>query len=59
MSTPLHWREVNSKLDMHRFTIKTVPARLRRMKNEPMLSVLDDAPDLLDALRVLSEIERQ
>lgn len=59
VSTPLRWREVNSKLDMHRFTIKTVPARLRRMKNEPMLSVLDDAPDLLDALRVLSEIERQ
>ncbi len=59
VSTPLRWREVNAKLDMHRFTIRTVPARLRRMKNEPMLAVLDDAPDLLGALQLLSEIENQ
>ena len=58
VSTPLRWREVTGKLDMHRFTIKTVPARLRRMKNEPMLDLLGDEPDLLGALNALAEIER-
>lgn len=58
VSTPLRWREVNDKLDMHRFTIKTVPARLRRMKQEPMRPILDDAPDLLGALQLLSELEK-
>ncbi len=42
---------------MHRFTIRSVPARLRRMKNDPLLAVLDDKPALLDALRMLAEIE--
>ena len=59
VSTPLRWREVNAKLDMHRFTIKTVPGRLRRMKREPMRAVLDDTPDLLGALELLSELERR
>ncbi len=58
VSTPLRWREVNGKLDMHRFTIKTVPARLRRMKQEPMRAVLGDVPDLLGALQLLSELEK-
>ncbi len=58
VSTPLRWREVNDKLDMHRFTIKTVPARLRRMKQEPMRAVLADMPDLLGALQLLSELEK-
>ena len=57
VSTPLRWREVNDKLDMHRFTIKTVPARLRRMKQEPMRAILGEQPDLLGALQLLSELE--
>lgn len=48
---------MNAKLDMHRFTIKTVPTRLKRMKEDPMLAVLDDAPDLIDALPLLAELE--
>ncbi|NKB88401.1 MAG: DNA ligase D [Acidobacteria bacterium] len=57
VSTPLRWREVNARLDMHKFTIKTVPRRLTRMKGDPMISVLDDQPDLMGALQLLSEIE--
>ena len=57
VSTPLRWKEVNDKLDMHRFTIKTVPARLRRMKQEPMQTILDERSDLLGALQLLSELE--
>ena len=58
VSTPLRWREVNARLDMHRFTIKTVPARLRRMRDDPMLPVLTDRPDLMATLSALAEIER-
>ncbi|HJO05354.1 MAG TPA: DNA ligase D [Acidobacteriota bacterium] len=58
VSTPLRWREVGDKLDMHRFTIKTVPRRLRRMKQEPMQAILGERPDLLGALQLLSELEK-
>ncbi|MEN8144743.1 MAG: DNA ligase D [Gemmatimonadota bacterium] len=46
VSTPLRWREVTSGLDMRRFTIRSVPKRLSRMTDEPMLPVLDLRPDL-------------
>ncbi len=56
VSTPLRWREVNAKLDPRRFTIKTVPARLRRMKDEPLCGVLRASPDLPAALGRLSDL---
>lgn len=46
VSTPLRWSEVTAKLDPGKFTIKTVPTRLRRMKSDPWASVLTTAPDL-------------
>ncbi|MEE9208116.1 MAG: DNA ligase D [Gemmatimonadota bacterium] len=46
VSTPLRWREVTAGLDMRRFTIRTVPKRLSRMIDEPMLPVLNLRPDL-------------
>ncbi len=55
VSAPLGWREVNSKLDLRRFTLKTLPRRVKRMKQDPCVQVLDDAPDLEAALAKLGE----
>jgi len=46
VSTPLRWREVTPSLDIHRHTIRTVPRRLARMKEEPLSPLLGLAPDL-------------
>ena len=51
VSTPLRWSEVTNKLDIRKHTIKTVPARMKRLKGgDPLLGVLDDKPDLMGAL---------
>jgi bifunctional non-homologous end joining protein LigD len=50
VSTPLRWSEATSRLDPSRFTIDTVPSRLKKMKEDPLASVLDDVPDLSRAL---------
>ncbi len=55
VSTPLRWSEVNSGLDIYRYTIKSVPRRVRSMKTDPVLPVLTTKPDLLSALHRLSE----
>jgi bifunctional non-homologous end joining protein LigD len=53
VSTPLRWSEVNARLDPARFTIRTVPARARRLGEDPLRPVLSGAPDLLAALERL------
>ena len=53
VSTPLRWSEVRSSLDPSRFTIRTLPERLRRQREEPLRAVLDTRPDLLGALAAL------
>jgi bifunctional non-homologous end joining protein LigD len=55
ISTPLRWREVRKGLDIRRFTIRTVPRRVARMKEEPMAPLLNGRPDLRRALSRLPE----
>ena len=55
VSAPLRWREVNGSLRLDRFTIRSMPRRLARMKDDPMLDVLEAAPDLHAALARLAE----
>lgn len=40
VSTPLRWRELRADADTARYNLKTVPARLRRMKVDPMAGLL-------------------
>jgi bifunctional non-homologous end joining protein LigD len=55
VSTPLRWSEVKRGLDIRRFTIRNVPARLRRMKGDPLSAVLTMQPDLAAVLGRFSE----
>jgi len=55
VSTPLKWNEVTKTLDIRKHTIKTVPARMKRLKGgDPFLGVLQDRPDLIGALERLA-----
>jgi bifunctional non-homologous end joining protein LigD len=50
VSTPLRWSEATARLDPKRFTIETVPARMKKLKEDPIARVLEGAPDLSAAL---------
>ena len=41
VATPLAWDEVNAKLDPARFTLRTVPERLARLKQDPWRDFFD------------------
>ena len=55
VSMPLEWREVTPKLDIRKFTIKSAPARMRRLETDPLLPVLEAQPDLVQVLQRLQE----
>jgi bifunctional non-homologous end joining protein LigD len=54
VSAPLRWREVTARLDPRRFTLKSLPQRVKRMKNDPCIAALTDRPDLATALSNLA-----
>ena len=54
VSAPLEWGEVTARLDVGKYTIASMAQRLKRKKGDPMLPVLTEAPDLVDAISRLS-----
>ncbi len=52
-STPLSWHEVTPTLDVRAFSIRSVPDRMRKLEQDPLLAVLDEKPDLVAALQRL------
>jgi bifunctional non-homologous end joining protein LigD len=55
VSMPLRWSEVNGKLDPKKFTLKTAPVRMKKLRKDPMADVLALSPDLNAALEALSQ----
>jgi bifunctional non-homologous end joining protein LigD len=50
VSTPLRWNEVTPDLDQRQLNLRTVPARLRRQRKDPLAPVLTEAADVAGAL---------
>jgi bifunctional non-homologous end joining protein LigD len=58
VSTPLKWEELRPNLDPINFNIKTVPARMQRLKADPFLGAINAPQRLEDALVNLETLVR-
>ena len=54
VSMPLEWREVNARLDPRKHTIRSAPARMKKLDRDPLRPVLELVPDLHAALEGLA-----
>jgi bifunctional non-homologous end joining protein LigD len=54
MSMPLKWNEVGLKLEIGHYTIKNAVTRMQKLKDDPLLPVLTDTPDLPGVLERLN-----
>ena len=55
VSASLKWTEVTAKLDIQKHNIRTVPKRMGKLAEDPLVGALGDAPDLVE---VLGSLER-
>jgi len=55
VSTPLDWSEVDDRLDIRAFNLRTVPQRMTERGRDPLLPILEDQPDLDESLQLLGE----
>lgn len=53
VSTPLRWEELKSSLSPSKFTIRSVPRRVRSLGDDPLAGVLELKPDLAAILEEL------
>jgi bifunctional non-homologous end joining protein LigD len=58
VSTPVKWEELQPGLEPVKFNIKTVPARMQRLKRDPFLGAINDPQRLEDALANLEKLVR-
>ncbi|REJ74671.1 MAG: DNA ligase D [Acidobacteria bacterium] len=56
VSTPLRWSEVRPALRIEDHTIRSVPQRVARQRDDPWADLLETTPDLLAALQRLGEL---
>lgn len=56
VSAPLRWKEVVPSLDVTRFTIRSMPRRLRSMDQDPLVGILSDIPDVVGGLSTLTRM---
>ena len=54
VSTPLRWKEVTPGLDQRQLNVRSVPARLRKQRRDPLAPVLHEAADVAGALARLA-----